>query len=141
MASSGFLADVNNEVLSTATRNETYANNLASLENFILVLFTEDETVIPKESAWFGSETLSEESERRPSRLLSNSLRGQYLLASERVIVPMREQPLYLEDYIGLRSLDERDGVVLVTCAGKHMHLTGCWEDLAEKWLGRQFPE
>ncbi|KAI6040257.1 palmitoyl-protein thioesterase [Pisolithus marmoratus] len=56
-----FLADINNEAMLPTSRNVTYADNLASLENLILVLFLQDKTVIPKESAWFGSEAPSEE--------------------------------------------------------------------------------
>lgn len=135
MSSGNFLADINNEVLLPSERKHAYAENLASLQHLILVLFAEDETVVPKESAWFGSEALPEqdmhyESERFPEQ---ERLRPH---VQEKTLVPMKRQPLYTEDWIGLRTLDERGAVFLVTCPGKHMQLTGCWESLAEKWIG-----
>ncbi|KAJ7188495.1 palmitoyl-protein thioesterase [Mycena filopes] len=109
-----FLTSINNEIADT--RNETYGRNLASLNKLVLVLFTEDKTVVPKESSWFASE--------------------QRVFADGRTLVPMHEQPLYKEDWIGLRELDERDGVVFSECKGEHMQLGDCWEDLVRRWAG-----
>ena len=50
-----FLAPINNEVPESGARNATFARNLATLNNLVLVLFSEDKTVVPKESSWFGS--------------------------------------------------------------------------------------
>ena len=36
----------------------------------------------------------------------------------------MREQPLYTEDWIGLRKLDKSGRVVLVSCDSEHMVLS-----------------
>lgn len=125
LAANHFLTSINNEV--PATRNATYAAHLAQLETLVLVLFERDRTVVPKESAWFGSyappppedtEGVEEEEE-------------------EEKIVPMREQPLYKEDWIGLRALDEHGRVVLESCDSEHMHLsTECWKPLVEKYVG-----
>lgn len=53
-------------------------------------------------------------------------------------IVPMRLQPLYVEDWIGLRTLDERGSVHLETCEGEHMEVTReCWEPLVKKYVGK----
>lgn len=135
MSSSSFLADINNEVLLPSARKQSYVENLASLQHLILVLFAEDETMVPKESAWFGSEAPPEQNLHYISdRLPEQKYLGQHV--QEKTIVPMKLQPLYTEDWIGLRTLDERGAVVLVTCPGRHMQLTGCWEDLAEKWIG-----
>jgi len=135
MSSGSFLADINNEVLDPSTRKDAYAEKFASLQHLILVLFAEDETMVPKESAWFGSEALQEQDMRyKLDRFPEQERLGSHV--AERTIVPMRLQPLYTEDWVGLRTLDERGAVVLVTCPGKHMHLTGCWENLAEKWIG-----
>ena len=55
----------------------------------------------------------------------------------EKVIVPMREHPLYLEDWIGLRALDESGRVVLASCDSEHMHLPiECWKPLVEQYVG-----
>ncbi|KAH7926689.1 alpha/beta-hydrolase [Leucogyrophana mollusca] len=143
LSASSFLADVNNEVL-LPPRNETYAANLATLSNLVLVLFAQDKTVVPKESAWFGSEAPPQDDDAMPFGLGSQvPLTGSELLQSkqEKTIVPMRLQPLYAEDWIGLRTLDERGAVTLATCPGEHMQLTGCWEDLVGKWIGWTFDQ
>jgi len=154
MTVGSFLADINNEALLPSSRNGTYANNLASLQHLVLVLFQQDKTVVPKESAWFGSEAPVEESKvlLSPTSLLDtrntpllDSQHDQRPLRDDRLtgptaIVPMRQQPLYVDNYIGLRSLDERGAIAFVTCPGKHMELTGCWKDLVEEWVGQPFP-
>jgi palmitoyl-protein thioesterase len=123
-----FLPSINNEV--EGMRNKTYARNLASLNNLVLVIFTEDKTVVPKESAWFGSESIDDGS-------LDFTPSEQHALSrSETTIIPMREQPLYVEDWIGLRELDERGGVIFSSCVAEHMHMGGCWEDLIVKYSG-----
>jgi palmitoyl-protein thioesterase len=143
MSTGSFLADINNEVLLPSSRKETYAENLVSLHNLVLVLFAEDKTVVPKESAWFGSEAPPEQ-----VALLSQSILDSHpdqepldhaLRIQEKNIVPMELQPLYTEDWIGLRTLDERGAVVFATCPGEHMQLTGCWEDLVGTWIGSAF--
>ncbi|KAF9227294.1 palmitoyl-protein thioesterase [Gyrodon lividus] len=144
MSSGSFLADINNEVLLPSSRKETYTENLASLHNFVLVLFAEDKTVVPKESAWFGSEAPPEQDVLFSSRPVLGSDPDQEPLdrslhVQEKTIVPMKLQPLYTEDWIGLRTLDERGAVVLATCPGEHMQLAGCWEDLVGKWIGGTF--
>ncbi len=45
-----FLADINNE---REPRNETYAENLRSLDKLVLVRFTEDTMVDPRGTEWF----------------------------------------------------------------------------------------
>jgi palmitoyl-protein thioesterase len=100
--------------------------NLAHLDALVLVLFTKDRTVIPKESSWFGSYPSIPESEGEEEGY-----------GGENRIVPMREQPLYVEDWIGLRTLDESGSVVLVPCDAEHMRLSlECWQPLVEKYVG-----
>ncbi|KAF4567744.1 hypothetical protein EYR40_006749 [Pleurotus pulmonarius] len=120
-----FLTSINNEVAPIDGRNETYARNLASLEHLVLVLFTKDVTVIPKESAWFGSAAEPDD-----------SLIGQKTFGSMTTIIPMRRQPLYVEDWIGLRTLDEEGRVILETCEGEHMQIGDCWKPLVKKFVG-----
>lgn len=118
LATNRFLADINNEI--PDEQNATYAKNLAALNNLVLVLFSNDTLVEPKESSWFGSYAPSDET-----------------FSGERTIIPMRMQELYVHDTIGLKSLDERGGVVLNTCKGVHMQLTdACWKPLVEKYVG-----
>ena len=55
----------------------------------------------------------------------------------EKTIIPMRLQPIYQEDRIGLRALDERGAVVLKACTGEHMEIsTSCWRPLVRKYVG-----
>ncbi|EGN99970.1 hypothetical protein SERLA73DRAFT_180317 [Serpula lacrymans var. lacrymans S7.3] len=143
-----FLTDINNEYAPpTDERNATYAENLASLQHLVLVLFKEDTTVVPKESAWFGSEAppdsgLKDQSSSLQAVLDSNGMpfvSGNKPVQQNRTMIPMQMQPLYIEDWIGLRTLDERGGLTFATCPGQHMQLTGCWEDLVGKWIGGEY--
>ncbi|KAH6914175.1 palmitoyl-protein thioesterase [Coprinopsis sp. MPI-PUGE-AT-0042] len=119
-----FLASINNE--RPEERNVTYAHNLASLNKLVLVVFTEDRTVVPKESSWFGSEAIPDDMQ----------FAVQQPFVGDKAIIPMRLQPLYTEDWIGLRKLDERGDVVLESCQGEHMQLGGCWERLVRSFVG-----
>ena len=122
-----FLTSVNNEI--DKSRNHSYADNLASLETLVLVIFTEDKTVVPKESAWFGSEAEDKPDWDEQKVLGSSSTK-------DKAIVPMRLQQLYKEDWIGLRRLDNRGGVVFEECKGEHMQIGGCWEKIVRKYVG-----
>lgn len=124
LATNHFLTSINNEL--PDSRNDTYARRLATLNKLVLVIFTEDQTVVPKESAWFGSEAIQENfgSEQIPMGL------------ADKTIIPMRLQPLYREDWIGLRELDERGDVVLDVCQGEHMQIGECWERLVREYAG-----
>ncbi|KAG8936307.1 hypothetical protein FRC02_003244 [Tulasnella sp. 418] len=107
---------INNEL---SYRNRTYPRNFSSLKNLVLILFSEDETLIPKESAWFGSYAPSDSPDE------------------PKVLIPMKEQPLYVRDWIGLRKLDEQGAVALVTCEGAHMQIDReCWEPLVTQYTG-----
>ena len=45
-----FLSDINNE----KDMNYDYRKNLMKLQNFVLVMFEDDQMVVPKETSWFG---------------------------------------------------------------------------------------
>ncbi|KAI0062827.1 alpha/beta-hydrolase [Artomyces pyxidatus] len=118
LASNHFLASINNEL--PEARNSSYAKRLTTLEHLVLVIFAQDKTVVPKESAWFGSYAVPEDEDDEDD-----------------TIVPMKAQPLYEEDWIGLRQLDERGAVVLDSCDGEHMQMTtDCWEPLVKLYVG-----
>ncbi|KAK2754686.1 hypothetical protein FQN54_006819 [Arachnomyces sp. PD_36] len=95
---SNFLADVNNE---REEKNETYRENLSSLNKFAMFMFEDDTTAVPKESAWFAE---------------VNSTNGE--------VTPLKERKLYKEDWLGLKSLDEDEKLDFKTVPGKHMALT-----------------
>jgi len=96
---SNWLADINNEK-GKETRNATYAANIAALETFAMYVFTEDQTVVPKESGWFAE---------------VNGTTGE--------VTHLRNRTLYGEDWLGLRKLDEKGGLVFREMEGKHMEL------------------
>lgn len=109
---SAFLADINNE--RPGKRNRTYADNLASLERFVMLMFEDDTTVVPKESAWFAE---------------FNRTTG------ERTLVEDRE--LYKQDWIGLKELGDRKRLEFLTTPGRHMELSDeLLTDLFKKYLG-----
>ncbi|KZT56156.1 alpha/beta-hydrolase [Calocera cornea HHB12733] len=88
---------------------------LTVLANLVLIRFTAEQTVNPPVSSHFGS---------APAENATAE-------------IPMREQELYREDWIGLRKLDERGGVVMLMCEGQHMQLKKeCWEPIVMRWTG-----
>jgi palmitoyl-protein thioesterase len=97
LENSNFLADINNE---RALKNVTYAENLASLDKFVMYVFEDDETAIPKESGWFA---------------YTNLTNGE--------VTDLRNRTIYKEDWIGLKKLDEKGGLVFKTTEGGHMQL------------------
>lgn len=129
-----FLTSINNEL--PVSRNATYARNLASLNTLVLVLFTEDKTAVPKESAWFGSEVLDGANEEQSFFEPGQQRAFTVTERADRVIIPMRLQPLYKDDWIGLRELDERNGVVFDVCEGEHMQISTCWERIVRQYVG-----
>ncbi|THU86012.1 alpha/beta-hydrolase [Dendrothele bispora CBS 962.96] len=173
LAANHFLPDINNELPSSSSsspqalslgekRNETYAENLTSLNALILIMFTQDKTVVPKESSWFGSEEIETETLGSSQTEFSNAVGGlgfqfdesdsmaqhpitsqqqsEFMMTREATvkgIIPMHSQPLYTEDWIGLRTLDERGVVFLELCEGEHMQLSACWEEVVDMWVGK----
>jgi len=97
-----FLADLNNE---REQKNATYKANLLKLNKLALIKFTEDTMVIPRESEWFGA----------------------FKEGAEAEIVPMEQQPLYKEDWIGLQQLNKTNRLDLLACPGDHLQFTLEW--------------
>lgn len=96
---SGWLADVNNE---RDTKDEKYRGRLGSLERFVMYGFEEDQTLLPKETAWFAE---------------VNATSGE--------VTGLRDRLMYAQDWLGLKVLDEKKALVfrMVKKAG-HMDLT-----------------
>jgi palmitoyl-protein thioesterase len=103
---SNFLADINNE---RALKNQTYKENLEKLERFIMYMFEDDTTVVPKQSSWFADVNGTE-------------------------VTELRKRDIYKEDWIGLKALDKKGGLVFETTPGGHMTLT-------DKLLAKVFKE
>jgi palmitoyl-protein thioesterase len=93
-----FLLDINND---GPQKNSLYAERLASLRGFYMYIFEEDSVVVPKESGWFG---------------IYNPERGQ--------IDFLANQPLYLEDWLGLRVLAGRNALYFRKLPGEHLRLS-----------------
>lgn len=94
---SNFLADVNNE---RKEKNEVYAERMAAVEKFVMYVFNDDTTVIPKDSGWFAE---------------VNTTSGD--------TTPLRERAMYKEDWLGLKKLDEKGGLIFRNASGGHMEL------------------
>ncbi|PWN49229.1 alpha/beta-hydrolase [Violaceomyces palustris] len=118
-----FIKDINNEV----EINKTYAENLLSLDNFVMIMFDKDITVEPKQSSWFASYPIANE---------TDSI-GQAKPSPTNEVVPLRQSSIYLEDRIGLKKLDERGSLVMELCHGIHMQIDGaCQMKVFGKFIG-----
>jgi len=91
-----FLPDINNE---RATKNPVYAQRLSTLNHLALFRFTQDITVVPRDSAWFSFYNGS-------------------------VLLPLRDQDIYKQDWIGLKALDVQNRLSFHDAPGGHMHFT-----------------
>jgi palmitoyl-protein thioesterase len=108
---SNFLADINNE---RGAKNETYKENLSKLENFVMYLFEDDTTVIPKETSWFAE-------------------------VNGTKVTDLRDRDIYTEDWLGLKELDKRGALKFEKTEGDHMTLTDkLLKEVFAKYLGPQ---
>ncbi|KAK7252691.1 hypothetical protein RIF29_36827 [Crotalaria pallida] len=95
-----FLPVLNNEL--PDQRNSTYKERFSSLENLVLIMFEQDTVLIPKETSWFGY----------------------YQDGSFDIVLPPQETNLYIEDWIGLRTLDEAGRVRFISVPGGHLGIS-----------------
>ncbi|KAM1252270.1 hypothetical protein ACFX13_041137 [Malus domestica] len=95
-----FLPKLNNEI--KASRNSTYKERFASLENLVLIMFEQDTVLIPKETSWFGY----------------------FPDGAFDPILPAQETMLYTEDWIGLKTLDEAGKVKFINVSGGHLQIS-----------------
>uniref|UniRef100_A0A914WAB8 Palmitoyl-protein thioesterase 1 n=1 Tax=Plectus sambesii TaxID=2011161 RepID=A0A914WAB8_9BILA len=93
-----FLADINNELV----YKDAYKQNLLKLNNFLLVMFTQDGMVVPRESEWFGF----------------------YQENNDKVLVAMENTTLYTEDRIGLRTLNQSGRLHFLSVDGDHLQIS-----------------
>ncbi|RKF82765.1 Palmitoyl-protein thioesterase 1 [Golovinomyces cichoracearum] len=109
LENSNFLADINNE---REHKNEDYKKNLIRLERFVMYMFQDDKTVVPKESGWFAEVNGS-------------------------TVTPLQERSLYKEDWLGLKILDEKHALKFHTVPGSHMQLDdNVLEEIFKKYFG-----
>ncbi|CAI4222714.1 unnamed protein product [Auanema sp. JU1783] len=102
-----FLADINNEknyfkgIYKDDIKKKMYRKNLLKLKNMLLIKFTKDKMIIPKESSWF-----------------------QYFAPGTKDIQPLNETKLYKDDMIGLKKLVESGKVKFLEIEGDHLQIT-----------------
>jgi len=92
-----FLPYINNEV--KGHENATYTSNFESLEQLALVMAEDDTMVHPKESEHFGY----------------------FKDGSMKELVAMRDAPWYIENWFGLRSLDQAGKLQFHSTPGNHL--------------------
>ncbi|WVQ82426.1 hypothetical protein IAT38_004554 [Cryptococcus sp. DSM 104549] len=121
-----FLRDLNGEKVFAGEEEEEEVagkgrrgsgKGLAGLENLVAIIFDDDHTVSPAQSSHFAT----------------------YSPTNKTEIIPLYQQPIYTEDWIGLRALDEQGGLRLEHCPGEHMDIggeKGCGERMVKKWVG-----
>ncbi|KAF3766960.1 putative palmitoyl-protein thioesterase precursor [Cryphonectria parasitica EP155] len=95
LENSNFLADINNE---REEKSLEYKKQLTKLENFVMYMFEDDTTVIPKETSWWAEVNGTE-------------------------VTPLRSRPIYQEDWLGLKELDRKGSLQFRTTPGQHMRL------------------
>ncbi|KAL3082604.1 hypothetical protein niasHT_038193 [Heterodera trifolii] len=112
-----FLADVNCE----RSCDSTYRDNMAKLRNFVLVGFSNDHKLVPKETAWFGF----------------------YADNDTQTIVPMEQTEIYKQDRIGLKTLNESNRLHFLTFNGEHLQIpTDLFiSEIVEKYLKEEIGE
>jgi len=98
-----FLPDINNA--KNGSINQQYKQNLISLNSFTMVKFLNDTMVQPKESEWFGF----------------------YKAGQDQVTIPYNETNLYIQDLIGLKTLDQQKKLSFLSCIGEHLQFTEEW--------------
>ncbi|XP_028762667.1 palmitoyl-protein thioesterase 1 [Neltuma alba] len=95
-----FLPMLNNE--QPDTKNSTYKKRLSSLENLVLIMFENETVLIPKETSWFGY----------------------YPDGSFKSVLSPNQTKLYIEDWIGLKSMDEGGKVKFISVGGDHLQIS-----------------
>lgn len=96
-----FLPDINQE----NKINQDYKNRLSNLSNFVMVMFSKDTMVQPKESEWFGFFKPGQDKE------------VQYL----------KDTPLYQEDKLGLKYLDQNKRLHFLQLPYDHLQMPEQW--------------
>ncbi|XP_042509520.1 palmitoyl-protein thioesterase 1 [Macadamia integrifolia] len=95
-----FLPKLNNELPNK--RNSTYKERFTSLQNLVLIMFEDDTVLIPRETSWFGY----------------------YPDGAFNEVLPPQQTALYVEDWIGLKTLDDAGKVKYVSVSGNHLAIS-----------------
>ncbi|XP_058104338.1 uncharacterized protein LOC131248213 isoform X2 [Magnolia sinica] len=95
-----FLPKLNNE--RPNERNSTYKERFSSLQTLVLIMFEHDTVLIPKQTSWFGY----------------------YPDGSFSTVLPPQQTKLYVEDWIGLKTLDDAGRVKFINVSGNHLGIS-----------------
>jgi len=98
---SRFLADINNE---RSAKNQTYSDNMKSLEKLVLVKALNDTIVYPKITEWFGFTQWGETAGGKTWNFM--------------------ETPGFKGDWIGLQTLYSSNRMELLSYEGEHLKFT-----------------
>jgi palmitoyl-protein thioesterase len=111
LKSSIFLPHINNEVVV----NSLYKQRLQSLNKLVLVQFSNDTMIVPKETAHFG------------------------ILDENGIVVPLKQQEWYKRDQLGLKTMVDGGKIDFLEIIGNHMQFTrDDFKEIAEKYLVEQ---
>ncbi|XP_051116907.1 uncharacterized protein LOC127241752 isoform X2 [Andrographis paniculata] len=97
---SKFLPILNNE--RPESKNSVYKQRFTSLQNLILIMFENDTVLFPKETSWFGF----------------------YPDGGFNPVLPPQQTLLYIEDWIGLKTLDGAGKVKYIRVPGGHLQIS-----------------
>jgi len=101
---SGWLANINRERNEDrkSGREREYIDRLSGIDKLVMYMFEKDRTIVPRETAWFADK---------------NETTG--------LVRKLTDRALYKEDWIGLKKLDEKNGLVFRLIEGKeHMDIS-----------------
>jgi palmitoyl-protein thioesterase len=93
--SSSFLADLNNERYHS--KWEQYKYRILDLEKVVLIKFTKDTMIIPRETAWFE------------------------FYGNDGRVMKLEESVFYRDDLLGIRELNEQNKISFVELPGGHL--------------------
>ncbi|WRX17118.1 Palmitoyl protein thioesterase - like 2 [Theobroma cacao] len=95
-----FLPKLNNEL--PGERNSTYKERFTRLQNLVLIMFEQDNVLIPRETSWFGY----------------------YPNGAFKPVIHPQETKLYTEDWIGLKTLEDAGRVHYISVSGGHLGIS-----------------
>ena len=99
---SNFIARINMELESDREGNDKV--NLQKLDLIVLVMFSKDTMVEPKESEWFG-----------------------FYAPNSKNVLYLNESTIYQEDRLGLKEMDKSGKLRFISCPSDHLEFTDDW--------------
>ena len=93
-----YLKDLNNE---GPKKNANYKNRIISLNKMLLVKGSKDNTITPRESSWF-----------------------EFYDKKGQKIVPLRQSDFYKKDYLGIKTLDQKNKLKFASIPQDHVKYT-----------------